>query len=133
MRSMVRLIAALLLTMPGPGVAQTAPEPQNTPAQPAAGAAEAMESPAASTIEATEPRAEGRSINIELNKFVPAENACRAYFVIENRTPELIKELRLLVYFFDKSELIMNSLALPFSEVRAGRTKVALFDIPDLA
>ena len=122
MRSMVRLTAALLLIMPGLSFAQTAPQPAKAPPAAPAGAAEATPTPAGQG-----------SIHVELNKFQSLENSCRAYFVVENRTPEVIKELRLLVYFFDKSELILNSLALPFSDVRAGRTKVELFEIPDLA
>ena len=134
MRSMVRLIAALLLIVPGLGLAQTATEPPNTPAQPAAGAAEATESQGAGTLEAAEPRAEGRSINIELNKFESVENACRAYFVIENRTPEVIRELRLIVYFFDKNGVILASgNSLSFNDVPAQRTRVGLFNIPELA
>jgi hypothetical protein len=123
MRSLVRLVAALLLLMPGSAFAQTAPETPNAPAPAAAGAAEA-----------TEPRAGDGSIRVELNKLESLENACRAYFVVQNRTPELITELRLIVYFFDKNDVILaSSLALPFNDVPAGRTRVALFEIPELA
>ena len=52
------------------------------------------EAPAvAATPQATP--AEGSAISIELNKLEPAQNACRGYFVVDNRSPKPLKELQI--------------------------------------
>ncbi len=123
MLSLLRVAAILSSIAPAPAFAQTAAQPAEN-AQPAAADAAA---PAPG-----EAPAGGGSINVELNKLESMDNACRAYFVVENRTPEALGELQLVIYFFDKDGVILRSLALPFNDVRSGQTKVSLFDIPDL-
>ena len=72
-------------------------------------------------------------INLELNKLETDKTTCRGYFVVNNRTPDSLKELRIDVILFDKAQVILRRVALSFLDVRSGRTKVVLFDFPDLA
>jgi hypothetical protein len=72
-------------------------------------------------------------IVVELNKLEPAGPACRGYFIVTNGTPDGVKDLRLAVYLFDKNGIVIRSVALTFSDIRADRSKVVLFDIPDTA
>jgi hypothetical protein len=108
MRTASVFVSALFALFAGPGAAQT------------------------TTPGAEAPAAPDGAITIELNKLEPAQNACRAYFVVNNDTPTALKELRISVFFFDKSGVILRQLGLPFPDIRANRTKVALFDIGDL-
>jgi hypothetical protein len=86
--------------------------------------------------EAAEQTAEAAAdgaIALELNKLLPAEDACHAYLVVDNQTPGLLKELRLDVYLFDKGGVILHGVALQFSDVGPGRTRVVPFELPDLS
>jgi hypothetical protein len=87
-------------------------------------AAEDEKTPAASG-------ASGKSITIELNKLETVERACRGYFVVRNRTSDLVTELRLDVFLFDKNGIIVRRVGLTFSDLAPERTKVALFDLTD--
>jgi hypothetical protein len=89
---------------------------------------------AASAQETARPAApKTRPINVELNKLEPAGNACRGYFVIANTASEPLKELRLDVFLFDKSGIVLRRVGLTFADIRADRSKVVLFDIPETA
>ena len=72
-------------------------------------------------------------IRVELNKLEAAGNACRGYFVITNGAPDSLKDLRLDVFLFDKAGIVLRRVGLTFTDVRAERSKVVLFDIPDTA
>ncbi len=76
---------------------------------------------------------EGSGITLELNKLEGSGGVCRSYFVVANRGPETLKDLRLEMYLFDRQGIAMRRVALPFTDVRAGRTKVVIFDLADLA
>ena len=82
----------------------------------------------ASAQPATDKRPSG-SITLELNKLETAGPGCRAYFVVENRTPETVKELRLDTFIFDASGQITRRIGLTFPDIRAERTKVVPFDL----
>ena len=71
-------------------------------------------------------------IQVELNKLEPAGLACRGYFVVNNGVPEPLKELRLDVFLFDKSGIILRRFGLTFLDLRAERSKVVLFDLPEV-
>ena len=73
------------------------------------------------------------SITIELNKLEAAPNACRGYFVVDNRLPEALKELRLDIFLFDRTGVILRRVGLPFVDVRPERMKIVLFELADLA
>jgi hypothetical protein len=80
---------------------------------------------------APSPQAPG--IRVELNKLEAAGSACRGYFVITNGAPDSLKDLRLDVFLFDKAGIVLRRVGLTFADVRAERSKVVLFDIPDTA
>src|SRR5262245_50945220 len=73
------------------------------------------------------------AILVELNKLESSPNACRGYFVINNGVGEPLRELRLDVFLFDKGGVILRRVGLTFADIRAERSKVVLFDIPDTA
>ena len=71
------------------------------------------------------------AIAVELNKLEAIGRACRGYFVVRNRTPEAVGELRLDVFLFDKPGLILRRVGLTFTDLPPERTKVALFDLTE--
>jgi hypothetical protein len=127
MKVAASILAAFLFAFPGTTLGQTTPDPARGGEPAAAGAA--PETPEA----AAEAGAEAGSISIELNKLESTENACRGYFVVDNRTPEPLDELQIDVFLFDKEGVILRRVALSFLDVRSGRTKVVLFDLADLS
>jgi hypothetical protein len=74
-----------------------------------------------------------KKISVELNKLESVPNACRGYFVIGNGTTDGLKELRLDVFLFDKAGVILRRVGLNFTDIRPERSKVVLFDIPDMS
>ncbi|MGQ7793887.1 Tat pathway signal protein [Faunimonas sp. B44] len=73
------------------------------------------------------------AVNVELNKLEPVASACRAYFLVENQMPVPLQEMRLDVFLFDLSGVVLRRVALSFADVGVDKIKVALFDLPDLA
>jgi hypothetical protein len=71
----------------------------------------------------------GPSITLELNKLETAASGCRAYFVVENRTSDGLKELRLDTFIFDAGGQITRRIGLTFPDIRPDRTKVVPFDL----
>jgi hypothetical protein len=71
-------------------------------------------------------------IQVELNKLEPAGIACRGYFVVSNGVSEPLKELRLDVFLFDRAGIILRRFGLTFLDIRAERSKVVLFDLPEV-
>ncbi len=77
--------------------------------------------------------ATGPAISVELNKLESAGTSCRSYFLVANRTPDALKDLRLEVYLFDRNGVVLRRIALPFSGLRSERSKVMIFDLADIA
>lgn len=73
------------------------------------------------------------AISLELNKLEAASGGCRAYFVVENRTTEAVKELRLDTFIFDANGQISRRIGLTFPDIRPERTKVVPFDLAGAA
>ena len=118
MRSVLRP-AAILLLAAGPAFGQETPAaPVNPDAPAAATGAAAAGTPG--------------TITLELNKLAASENVCQAYFVVDNQSPHRLQELKVDVYLFDKQDVVLRGVALPFADVRAGRTMVVPFELPDL-
>jgi hypothetical protein len=111
--------AAVLASLACPAFGQQSPQAPEPAAAPAGEAA------------ARAPGGAG-TITIELNKLVPVENVCQAYFLVDNQTPESLDELRVDVYLFDREGVVLRGVALPFLDVRAGRTMVVPFELPDI-
>jgi hypothetical protein len=120
MRSILRLAAVLACLAAAPAQAQTEGGASTT-------------SDASAAPSAGQSAAGGGSIALELNKLESVANACRGYFVVDNHTPETLKELQIDVFLFDKDGIILRRVALSFLDVRSGRTKVVLFDLADLS
>ena len=85
------------------------------------------------TAAAPGPAAAGPAISVELNKLESAGTSCRSYFLVTNRTPDALKDLRLEVYLFDRQGVVLRRIALPFSGLRSERSKVMIFDLADIA
>lgn len=78
---------------------------------------------------APQPREPARAtLSLELNKLESATNLCRAYFLVENRLAEVVQELRLDTFIFDKAGVIVRRVGLTFPDLRPGRLKVVPFD-----
>ena len=82
---------------------------------------------------AGDPARRGNGISLELNKLEAASGGCRAYFVVENRTAEAVKELRLDTFIFDANGQISRRIGLTFPDIRPERTKVVPFDLAGAA
>ena len=76
-----------------------------------------------------QPKRAASAIMLELNKLEAAGGGCRAYFVVENRSGEGVKELRLDTFIFDAGGQITRRIGLTFPDIRADRTKVVPFDL----
>lgn len=72
-------------------------------------------------------------ITVELNKLETVPTACRGFFLIANATTEPLRELRLDVFLFDKGGVILNRVGLNFSDIRAERSRVMIFDVPNIS
>jgi len=72
--------------------------------------------------------ADAGAVTIELNTLEDRENACRAYFVVQNGTDVAFSEIRLDVYIFDTDGGIFRRLLLDPGEIDPGKTRVMLFD-----
>jgi hypothetical protein len=75
--------------------------------------------------------AEGE-LGIELNKLEPAESACRAYLVFENRTPNAYSSLKLDLVMFGTDGVIIKRLAVEGGPLAKDKTSVKLFEITDV-
>ena len=116
-------IAALAAGLSGGASAQSASSQGAPTPSPSTQAAEAQ-----GTAQGTAP-----AITVELNKLESAGPSCRSYFLVTNRTPDALKDLRLEVYLFDRKGVVLRRIALPFSGLRSERSKVVIFDLADLA
>ena len=110
MRLLLRFAACLPLVLAGPALGQ---DP----------AAEAPE---------TADQAAGKII-LQLNKLELGENACNAYMVVDNQSSEPLKELKIDIYLFDKQGIVLEGVALQFTEVRAEGEMVVPFELPAVA
>lgn len=72
-------------------------------------------------------------IKLELNKLEPQPFACRVYLVFDNSAGPAIEALVLDLILFDRDGVIARRLAVEAAPLRASKTTVKLFEIPDLA
>ncbi|MEQ8322987.1 MAG: Tat pathway signal sequence domain protein [Rhodospirillales bacterium] len=80
----------------------------------------------------TAARADG-AINLELNKVEPAGQGCRIYMVFNNQTATAIGSFKPDLVFFDKDGVIAERLVVEGGPLAAGKTRVKLFDVANLA
>jgi hypothetical protein len=76
-------------------------------------------------------QAQDKTLDIELNKIEDSEGRCSAAFVMQNRTGEILDQLRLDLYVFDKAGVIARHLVLDTGPLRNDKTSVARFGISD--
>lgn len=70
-------------------------------------------------------------ITVELNKLEPVDRACRLFLLLQNRSDQTYDALTLELVSFDKEGLIGQRLAVDLAPLRAQKTSVRLFDLPD--
>lgn len=71
------------------------------------------------------------NVSLELNRFEQKDAACRISLVIGNPGDKALESLKLDLVFFDKDGVISRRLAVEAGPVRASKTSVKLFDLPD--
>ncbi|WP_417515662.1 Tat pathway signal sequence domain protein [Minwuia sp.] len=71
-------------------------------------------------------------MKLELNRLEPADDACRAYLVIENRTPAAFTRFRYDLVIFDSDGIVSRRLALETGPLPAGKTSLKVFDLAGL-
>lgn len=67
-------------------------------------------------------------IAVELNRLESVDEACRAYFVVQNDRDERLSELQVDAFLFDVDGVILSRWALAFEGVRPNRNKIVMFD-----
>ncbi|TQV76300.1 Tat pathway signal sequence domain protein [Denitrobaculum tricleocarpae] len=71
----------------------------------------------------------GPEIKIELNKLEASENACRAYLLLENRSPASFESLKLDLVLFDSEGVVAKRLAVEAAPLPKDKTSLKVFDI----
>lgn len=71
-------------------------------------------------------------VRAELNKLEPADNACRAYLVLENASEIAFESLKLDLVMFDLDGIIAERLAVDAAPLPVGKTSLKVFDIVGL-
>jgi hypothetical protein len=77
--------------------------------------------------------AEDGPIAIELNKLEPQGKQCRAYIVIQNKSPTNYQELKLDIVLFRPDGVIGKRFAVDLAPLKAEKRSVKLFDIEGTA
>ncbi len=88
---------------------------------------------AALALTPTAARAEPMPLTIELNKLEAAGEACRAYIVLHNPSPDAYTSLKLDLVMFDDDGIVARRLAVEGAPLTAGKTSLKVFDIAGLA
>ncbi|WP_020180812.1 hypothetical protein [Methylopila sp. M107] len=70
-------------------------------------------------------------VSLELNRFEQKDAACRISLLIGNPGDKALDSLKLDLVFFDKDGVISRRLAVEAGPVRAAKTSVKLFDLPE--
>jgi hypothetical protein len=79
------------------------------------------------------PAAAQSGISIELNKLDSQDEACRAYFVIDNKNSTAYQALKLDFVVFRVDGIISQRFAVDLAPLEANKRTVKLFDIPQSA
>jgi len=72
-------------------------------------------------------------VRVELNKFEPAGENCRAYFLIDNRQGKEWRSLKLDLFALDTDGVAAKRLAVEVGPVAEKKTVIKLFDFSGLA
>ncbi len=76
--------------------------------------------------------ADAPKIRVELNKLEPREKDCRAYLVIENRTPHVFTSLKFDLVMFGADGVVAKRLAVETAPLPTGKTSLKVFTIVDV-
>lgn len=76
---------------------------------------------------------QGEPVSIQLNKLEPDGDACRVYLLMENGSDSAFESLRLDLVMFDGDGIVAKRLAVETAPLPAGKTRVKVFGISDLA
>ena len=71
-------------------------------------------------------------VSVELNKLEPQDAACRAYFVLENRSPIAFSTLKLDLVMFDNDGIVTRLLAAELGPLPLEKTSLKVFDMEEL-
>jgi len=71
-------------------------------------------------------------VSVELNKLEQMDGACRAYFVLENRSVTAFETLKLDLVTFDSDRIVALRLAAEVGPLPSGKTSLKVFDMEDL-
>ena len=75
--------------------------------------------------------AEGPMVSVELNKLEANGSSCRAYLMMQNDAGLDFESLKLDLVMFDTEGVVFRRLAVEAAPLRAGRTSLKVFDIPE--
>lgn len=84
-------------------------------------------------VPAAQAQSGANSVQVELNKLEPQENACRAYLVLQNDTENEFSSLRLDLVAFDTDGIVAKRLAVEAAPLPSGKTSLKLFDMSELS
>ncbi|MCG8357974.1 MAG: Tat pathway signal sequence domain protein [Kiloniellales bacterium] len=73
------------------------------------------------------------AITLDLNKLEPRENACRAYFILENATESQFSGFTLDLYIFDSEGIIAKRLVVDTAPLIPAKTRIRPVDIREMA
>lgn len=73
-----------------------------------------------------------QGVKIELNKLEAGNNACRAYLLLENRSPSSFESLKLDLVLFDADGIVAKRLAVEGAPLPKEKTSLKVFDIAGL-
>ena len=71
-------------------------------------------------------------VSVELNKLEPTGDACRAYFVLVNRSDSVFRTLKLDLVMFDRDGIVTRRLAAEVGPLPLGKTSLKVFDMENL-
>lgn len=77
--------------------------------------------------------ADARAVDIELNKLEANGEACRAYLVVKNASPQAFDSLKLDLVMFDTDGVVARRLAVEAAPLPPGKTSLKVFDIAGYA
>lgn len=69
------------------------------------------------------------AVDIELNKLEANGEACRAYLVLKNASPQAFESLKLDLVMFDTDGVVAKRLAVEAAPLPRGKTSLKVFDI----
>ena len=72
-------------------------------------------------------------LTLELNKLEPRGADCRAYFRVENRSPEVYRSLKADLYILDPQGVVSKRLAVEFAPLAAHKTLIKTFGVAGTA